>query len=130
MKKKEISRAFHQAYKKAEEIINQRDKLYRLIGEATEKALKQQERLKNIKRDLDALIELARAYAAGEYRRLPWKSILMVVAAIIYFVNPFDIIPDFLGVLGFVDDATVIGLVANALREEVERFRIYSNRTY
>lgn len=36
-------------------------------------------------------------------RKLVW-NIIFLIAAIVYTISPMDIIPDFLGPLGFIDD--------------------------
>lgn len=35
----------------------------------------------------------------------------IIVGALLYFINPFDLIPDITPLLGFIDDMGVIGLV-------------------
>jgi uncharacterized membrane protein YkvA (DUF1232 family) len=47
----------------------------------------------------------------------------MVVAAVIYFVSPFDLIPDSIPVLGLVDDASVVALVARSNLTLISKFR-------
>ena len=47
----------------------------------------------------------------------------MVVAAIIYFVSPFDLIPDSIPVFGLVDDATVLAFVARSNLTLISNFR-------
>jgi uncharacterized membrane protein YkvA (DUF1232 family) len=42
---------------------------------------------------LQIFIQLLRAQLAGKFHA-PADSILMIVAAVIYFVSPFDLIPD------------------------------------
>jgi len=54
----------------------------------------------------------------GQYR-LPWKAIAALTAAAIYVVTPFDLIPDFLGPLGFTDDALVVALTWGLLKREL-----------
>src|SRR6188768_2055923 len=51
---------------------------------------------------------MVKAYAFGRYRILPWKSMLSVVAALIYFVSPLDLIPDFIPITGLTDDVGVL----------------------
>ena len=46
-----------------------------------------------------------------------------MTAALIYFLNPFDLIPDFLPTLGLVDDATLVALVVASISEDLARFR-------
>lgn len=45
---------------------------------------------------------MASAYARGYYKDIPWKALMSVVAALLYFVNPLDLIPDVIPGLGFI----------------------------
>lgn len=119
----ESPKGFESAKKKAEEFINNNEKLNQLLREAIDKARKQKQRIHEVWEDLNQLIELVKAYTKGEYRNIPWKTIVYAIAAIGYFVNPFDIIPDFIFGIGFLDDAAVIAFVINAIREDIERYR-------
>jgi len=65
---------------------------------------------------------LAKAYATGKYRTVPWRTILIVLAAVIYFINPLDLIPDLIPVAGFTDDFAILLWVYNSIQEEVEKF--------
>jgi uncharacterized membrane protein YkvA (DUF1232 family) len=61
-----------------------------------------------------------------EFLLAPWEpadSILIIVAAVIYFVSPFDLIPDSIPVLGLIDDAAVITCVARANLTLISNFR-------
>ncbi len=71
---------------------------------------------------LNSLLALLKAYASGEYRAVSTRAIISIVAALLYFVVPMDLVPDFLLVLGLVDDAAVIGYVFTILRAEVADF--------
>jgi len=63
-----------------------------------------------------------RAWVAGNYSA-PADSILAVVAAIIYFLSPFDLIPDAIRVFGLIDDAGLIACVARANVTAISNFR-------
>lgn len=65
---------------------------------------------------------LAKAYAMGRYRSVPWKAILILLAAVIYFINPIDLIPDLIPIAGLSDDFAVLLWVYNAIGEEVDKF--------
>jgi uncharacterized membrane protein YkvA (DUF1232 family) len=69
-----------------------------------------------------AMLRLIRAYANGEYRRIPDNTLVVIVAAIVYVVNPLDVIPDALPALGYLDDATVISLAVKRGREALDEF--------
>jgi len=74
------------------------------------------ERLKTrahaLKRDLTAL------YYASLDRRVGWWPKTLVVIALTYALSPFDLIPDFIPVLGLLDDLIIVpALLALALRQ-------------
>ena len=65
---------------------------------------------------------LIKAYALGQYREVPWKTILLIVAAVIYFVNPLDLVPDIIPLTGLTDDFAVLVWVYNSVSNEIEKF--------
>jgi uncharacterized membrane protein YkvA (DUF1232 family) len=65
---------------------------------------------------------LIKAYATGQYKAIPWKTFLIIVAAVIYFLNPLDFIPDLIPIAGLADDFAVLLWVYNAVSGEVEKF--------
>jgi uncharacterized membrane protein YkvA (DUF1232 family) len=69
-----------------------------------------------------AMIRLGRAHQRNEYREISRPKLLMVIAALIYFVSPFDVIPDWLPVLGHIDDAFVVTLALKSVRTELDAF--------
>lgn len=79
-------------------------------------------RIGSLRADLPRLIRLGAAIARGEYRQLPWRSIAFVAAGLLYFVTPFDLIPDFIVGTGFLDDAVVVAYVMKAVRDDLARF--------
>ena len=78
--------------------------------------------LKDMWQSLLSLIRLLRAYAGGQYRNVPAKSLVLIVAGILYFVMPIDVIPDFVIGLGFLDDAAVLAWVVSSVRTVVSDF--------
>jgi uncharacterized membrane protein YkvA (DUF1232 family) len=79
--------------------------------------------LRGVREDVNTLIELVRAWARGEYRDVPLKSVVTIVAGMLYFVVPLDFIPDFIFGLGLLDDITVLTWVVSVVRDEIDRFR-------
>jgi uncharacterized membrane protein YkvA (DUF1232 family) len=69
-----------------------------------------------------AMLRLIRAYAEGQYPEVPESTLVVIIAAIIYVVNPLDVIPDALPALGFLDDATVIALAVRRSRQTLDDF--------
>lgn len=53
-------------------------------------------------------------------KRVPAKQKLMVTGIIAYFIMPFDIIPDFIPVIGYVDDLVLAVLGLNLILNELD----------
>jgi uncharacterized membrane protein YkvA (DUF1232 family) len=66
--------------------------------------------------------DAAAAYFCATDPATPAKVKAILFAALAYFVMPFDLIPDFLAVIGYTDDAAVIALaiaaVSGAIKDE------------
>ncbi|HWD28691.1 MAG TPA: YkvA family protein [Rhizomicrobium sp.] len=59
--------------------------------------------------------DAAAAYFCATDPATPAKVKAILFAALAYFVMPFDLIPDFLAVIGYTDDAAVIALAIGAV---------------
>ncbi len=68
------------------------------------------------------LFEMLKDFWIGEYREVPWYTIAIAVAAVLYFINPFDIILDIIPGVGYLDDVVVIGFVYKAIREDLKTY--------
>ncbi len=73
----------------------------------------------SLRAKLRLLWMVLRDYANGSYRGVPWKAVAAIVAAVVYVVSPIDLIPDFLGPLGFTDDAVVLALTWGLVKREL-----------
>lgn len=81
-----------------------------------------QEALRGFLDKIQALIRLVDQYRLGNYRDISKKSIIMVTAGLLYFLSPFDAIPDFIAGLGLVDDVAVIGYIWKTVNNEIQQF--------
>jgi uncharacterized membrane protein YkvA (DUF1232 family) len=75
-----------------------------------------------VRHKLIALSKMITCYARKEYTEVPWQTLMLAAAALIYFVSPIDGISDFLPVIGFTDDAAVILAIWSAVSGDVDRF--------
>jgi uncharacterized membrane protein YkvA (DUF1232 family) len=69
-----------------------------------------------------AMVRVIRDFQRAEYRDLAPPKLLIIIAAIIYFVSPFDVIPDWIPVLGHIDDAFVVNLALKSVRTDLDTF--------
>ncbi|MFC4728020.1 YkvA family protein [Coralloluteibacterium thermophilus] len=72
--------------------------------------------------DARTLFAMLNDYRRGAYRDLPWTSIAATVATLLYVLSPIDAIPDFIPVLGLVDDAMIVGLCLKAIGTDLDRY--------
>jgi uncharacterized membrane protein YkvA (DUF1232 family) len=116
---------FKRAQQKARKVIQNNEKLVHLIERSKDKlaGVGNSKLIENAK----VFIRMVKAYANGSYREIPVKSLVIVVAALLYFVMPLDLIADFIPVTGLVDDFAVILWVYKHLQEEIDAFVMWEN---
>nr|WP_276608247.1 DUF1232 domain-containing protein [Aquibacillus halophilus] len=73
------------------------------------------------------MVELVKSYIKGDYKNIPYGSLILIVAAIVYFVMPADAVPDFIAGLGFVDDAAVVAFTLKKVKEDLDKFVEWKN---
>lgn len=120
-------KGLRRARKKASQFLEERDRTLQLASKAYKKLNKDPNRLAQVRGEVGTMTRLVRAWARRHYRRVPWRALLYTVAALLYFVNPADVIPDALLGIGFVDDLAVLTAVIKAVREELDAFVAWEN---
>jgi uncharacterized membrane protein YkvA (DUF1232 family) len=120
-----ISEAVEKSKSKAEDYLKDPDKSKHLLDEAMKKA-KDKEKitgpLADLWENLKTVFRLLQAYFSKEYTTIPWGSIVLLVGAVIYFVSPLDLMPDWIPLAGFIDDAAVLVFVLRQINADLQRF--------
>jgi len=110
---------------KAKKIINDDEKLKKLIEDVLKKLKEISSDKKTSAKLNDSLrlfIRIINAYTSKEYTYVPWKTICLIVAGLIYFIYPVDLIPDFIPVSGLIDDVALIAWIYESIQEDIEKF--------
>jgi uncharacterized membrane protein YkvA (DUF1232 family) len=68
------------------------------------------------------LVSMVKDYWSRAYRQVPYATIGAGVVTLLYVLNPFDIMPDFLPVIGQVDDAAVIAACLFLIENDLYRY--------
>ncbi len=110
------------AERRASRYLKQPGRLKRLLEKAKNKATTAGGALGKGRDFLFSAIRLLRAYATGNYRDVEFRSLLLILSAVIYFLMPVDAIPDFILGSGFIDDAALLGWTFTAVRHEMDKF--------
>lgn len=122
------SYSYRNAMARATRVLKKPEKLETLLIEARNKAAKLDKGPIGEARDsIFTLFRLVKAYARGHYRDISWSNLVLVVAALIYFVAPLDMLPDFLLALGYIDDAAILGWTIRAIADELARFAVWES---
>lgn len=118
-----LESVFRRSLAAARIVMKRRSRLMRMVQRAYVRTARHGSGWGQFKHDLVALLRFVRAWATGRYRNVPWKSALYAVAAVIYFLNPIDLIPDKLIAIGFVDDAAVVAAVLRMIQNDLRSFQ-------
>jgi uncharacterized membrane protein YkvA (DUF1232 family) len=115
-----ISASVGKLTRPASKLLGNKAGLQRLLGRAVRLAPKLP-RLAS--EELQALLRMIKAHVSRRYTNAPVGTVLKAIAAVIYFVDPLDIMPDPV----YIDDAAVITWVLNSMRMDLIRFRAWEN---
>ncbi len=77
--------------------------------------------------------ELIKDFTKKKYTDVPWRTVGILTLCILYFVNPFDIIPDILPVFGFADDALLFAALFKSMSVDLKKYsewKGYSTEKY
>lgn len=108
-------------FKKADHLLRHPEELLHMLTHALGKAYAQRLVLYKVFEDFLLLFRFVRAWALREYLDVPTRSIFWAIFAIIYFVSPIDLIPDFLPG-GYIDDIFVIAYVVRKIKVDLDKF--------
>ncbi len=82
-------------------------------------------RFARVRDDLNLLLVLCAAWWRGEYRAVGRQALLSVVAALLYFLAPLDMVPDWLPGAGLLDDLAVLAWVMRTWAAELDAYRAW-----
>ena len=83
--------------------------------------------LKSALKNVRVLYSLFKDAVNGKYK-LPPASVAMIGGGLLYFILPTDLIPDFIPVVGYLDDLAVLTTIMNALNKEIRDYRLWKEK--
>ncbi len=109
----------------AEGYIRQPTRLKKLLVDAYQKASDKNEvgtLAHEAWETLQTMFRLIKASMSGEYTGVPTTTVAAAVAVLVYFLSPIDLIPDFIPVLGLLDDVALVAWFSTTLKGEMDKF--------
>ena len=122
------SKFFKKFLAAAEGYIKQPTRLKKLLTDAYEKASEKKEfgtLAHEAWETLQSLFRLIKLSISGEYTELPSTTVVGAVAVLIYFISPIDLIPDFIPVLGLLDDMALVAWFSTSIKHELDKFHAW-----
>ncbi|MDZ4702242.1 MAG: YkvA family protein [Rhodothermales bacterium] len=107
---------------KAHGLIGRRVRLWNLLRKVVDKMGHTPALLPRFRTEVGAFARLLYRWLRGEYTSFSKTPLVLITAGLLYFISPMDLIVDFLPGIGYLDDATVIALLYQALRPEIKKF--------
>ncbi|QNF35093.1 DUF1232 domain-containing protein [Adhaeribacter swui] len=122
---------FHMLVKRAATLLGKPVKIGLLLKEAYDKLIdvkSPKSGVAQMKEVFFTFIRLVRAYINGSYRQIPNRALILGLATLLYLLLPIDIIPDFLPLIGYSDDLSLIAWFVTTFQSEITRFQSWETR--
>lgn len=71
---------------------------------------------------LQTLSRMIKAAVSGEYTGIPTRTVVGGIAVVMYFLSPIDFVPDFIPVIGLLDDAALLAWFMTSIKAEMDKF--------
>jgi len=124
---------FNMASKQAARLMGKPGRVARILAELMVKISRvdwsTEEGRPNLKSQISLIGRLIKANLTGVYQLKSTRVLVGLLAACIYFINPFDLIPDLLVGIGLVDDMAIIAWVFNSAATELKAFEEWEKVT-
>lgn len=120
--KRKLLKLLEENKEKAKAFLDDDERTENLLRDFEEK-LKLIPKIGNRAADIAVMISMIRAYVKKQYTEVPIGTILLAVAALIYVVNPWDLIPDYIIGVGLLDDAAVLAAVLQAIHMDLQKYK-------
>lgn len=82
-------------------------------------------RWEKYKDQIKLLFEMLRDYKKGNYNDTPWRSVAGITFALLYILNPLDLVPDFIPFIGLLDDLTVFTITLNLIGKDFDNYKMW-----
>ena len=64
----------------------------------------------------------------GKYKGIAKSTLTLLVGGLAYLALPLDLVPDFIPVAGWMDDATVLAWIFKRCNDEIQQYRDFTKR--
>lgn len=97
-----------------ETVFDKKDQLFAKINHPSWKKYKDK---------LILMFQFLKDVKLKNYPETPWKTLAAMIFTILYIINPLDIVPDFIPILGYIDDLTVFGFALKLINKDLDLYQ-------
>ena len=83
------------------------------------------EKLKAFADDVKLFFSMLKDFFTKKYTDVPIGTIMSIAGTLLYVFLPIDIIPDFIPVVGYIDDAAMIALCISMTKLDIEKYKTW-----
>jgi len=117
---------------RATKLLGKPIKVITILNEAADKLADENSKDNKFKQLFDValtLVRMVRDYVKGDYREIQTSTIISGIAVLLYVISPLDLVPDFVPVLGFLDDLAIISWFMGKFKVEISHYRTWEATT-
>ena len=121
-----------QEEEKTSKKLKQKEKLAKILIESEQKMdeflLKLEKELKTLPQgekisNIPVFVSMIKSYIKKEYTAFPMNTLVSIVALLLYWISPIDIIPDKIPIWGKADDICALTIVLRGVGKDVEAYK-------
>ena len=120
--------ALEGGYVEAEELLQNESKFDGFMIDVEDK-LKTVSKVGGKLAKIPTFLSLVKCYITKEYDKVPTGTIIAITSALLYFLIPSDLMPDFIPLIGYIDDASVISVCMSMVGHDIKKFIKWRDKT-
>lgn len=117
-----IQKFYPATAKKIVEITESNVLLEKLTTKVYNSAESAVQKYADIAERIKIVVRMLQAWRKKVYTDISYSTIFLSIAILLYFVNPIDLLPDFIPLIGGLDDAILLGFLLKTIDKEIEKF--------
>ena len=98
----------------AQKVMENQEKIEKIASNDT---------LKKYLADIKLYFQMLGDTFTGKYKKIPVGTIAAIIGTLIYVLSPVDLIPDFIPVIGYLDDAAILATCLSFTKFDVEEYK-------
>jgi uncharacterized membrane protein YkvA (DUF1232 family) len=118
-----ILRFYPRSSEKIKEIVESNMLLDKLVTAVYNKVDNYIQKRVDVSERIITLAQILHDWRVGAYKTISYKNISISIFVLMYFVNPYDFVPDFIPFIGKKDDDFVLKKGLIYLDEEIKKYK-------